>query len=380
MTEKLQWLRLEPLDSCFFKGSEPMVAGENHTARSVFPPMPSTLLGALRTAVLLQRGLDPSTYAREEKAGRDIAGRYPLLGTPERPGFKVVGPIFEATVPGGAVVRFLPAPAHWMASKQSLKRAEAMHHGAFDPCEDSAESGKSTQPQRRIGITPADLPSEFIRAVGLKGSVPEPLWALNPQAGDLAPLLDHWISVEALEEIHQGRNELSCFSDLSSYTGGPALLPLKAFYTYEERVGIALEDRRRTAKSGYLYAASHIRLKKGVAMLLGLDRELVPSHLDAEGLLTLGGEQRLASYTLVPDRMPLPPKRGPWAVALSHFPWEELRAHNWQNLPRISRAPVRMAGWDMKKAFHKPVTAYLAPGTSIRTADAGELPVGFYNG
>lgn len=353
MNENLQWLRLDPLDTCFFKGAEPMIAGENHTARSIFPPMPSTLLGSIRTAILGQRKEDPVAYAQQGEIGRAILDRYPLLGPPEAPGFEVVGPLFMVPRPTGDLEWFYPLPANCMASKGALQ------HKGF------------------IMVTRGDTASELVKSLGLSGSVEVPAWVLEPECADLMPLFGYWASAAAIDELSKGKAEILHCLSIDEYQGGAAICPLSTFYHAEDRIGIALDYGRRAARTGYFYAATHIRLAKGVAMGVAVTRDLIPSHLDAEGVLALGGEQRLVSYTSLNDPVEMPHGEGPWATSLSYFKWDLLSEMGWQDLPRVSGPPVRMAGWDLKKSFHKPVTAYLAPGSTVRTGISSTLPTGF---
>ena len=43
------WYSFEPSDTVFFRGSEPMEKGHDHTANSIFPPPIHTIAGAIRT-------------------------------------------------------------------------------------------------------------------------------------------------------------------------------------------------------------------------------------------------------------------------------------------------------------------------------------------
>jgi CRISPR-associated protein Cmr3 len=113
-------------------------------------------------------------------------------------------------------------------------------------------------------------------------------------------------------------------------------------------------------------------------MLIGLSEELVPEYLDPEGLLHLGGEQRLVQYRLRTEKVPLPPMSTGWALALAPVEFDLLRQMDLINRPRASGSILRMAGWDMKNSFHKPVKAYLPAGSVIEASDRLDtLPFGF---
>ena len=50
--------RLVPHDVLYFGDGRPSVMGEDHYLRSLFPPFPSTLYGAIRTRRLYDEGVD----------------------------------------------------------------------------------------------------------------------------------------------------------------------------------------------------------------------------------------------------------------------------------------------------------------------------------
>ena len=148
-----QWLRLTPVDTLFFKGSEPMVAGQNHEAATVFPPMPETIMGAIRAAILGQRRISLRDFLNGDK---EKYAEHPCLGIPEKPGFELAGPVFEVT--GSKRDIFLPAPAHWFA-----------------------DSFKNMKADDVVPVRPAQVCSSRFKTLGLKGSVPAPLWVLKPE-------------------------------------------------------------------------------------------------------------------------------------------------------------------------------------------------------
>ncbi len=356
MAEIKQWLRLEPLDTLFFRGSEPMLAGESHEVASRFPPMPATLVGALVTTILGQRGL-----LKEWTAGRlqKIRQDYPLLGEPPvreedtyQPGFQVAGPLLVGPVKGGQEECFFPAPAHWFAAK-----------------------GKAG-PVGSLRVQQAELLPPEGHQLKLSGSVPHPVWVRRPLASDLESVAGHWVNRAAVEAMHGGQGSLRlcrCLEEVSAKE--PVLLPQTALADREERVGIALEPHRRP-KRGHFYVAAHQRLAPEVTLLVGLSEILAPHYLDDSGLMQLGGENRLVRYEVCSEVSALPLGRGPWNLALNPIPLGVLEKWGLQDSPRVSGPLLRIAGWDLKKGFHKPVTAYLPAGTVIHQPQ-GEMPFGF---
>ena len=73
MSEDWKSFRLVPDDVLFFRDGKPNTRGSDHYLRSLFPPNPSTLYGALRT-----RRLTGSGYLRILLAASPTSG---LLGT-----------------------------------------------------------------------------------------------------------------------------------------------------------------------------------------------------------------------------------------------------------------------------------------------------------
>lgn len=53
-------IQIDPLDTLFFRDARPFAAGADTWANSIFPPLPSVVYGALRTAWFAHNGFDPS--------------------------------------------------------------------------------------------------------------------------------------------------------------------------------------------------------------------------------------------------------------------------------------------------------------------------------
>jgi len=288
-----QWIRMTPVDTLFFKGSEPMIAGQNHEAASVFPPMPETLMGAIRNAMLGQRRIPLKDFLSGDQ------GKYAehsCLGTPAQPGFEITGPIFEVVESTRDV--FVPAPAHWFAG--SLKKV-----GAGD----------------WVQTSPAQVCASQFKSLGLKGSVPRPLWVHKPRQEDLKSLSGAWVNLRALETVTRGGGEL-CFArcDPDTLYVHDSRIPTVAqagfFHTSEIRTGIALEpNRSRRVKKGYLYTFTQVRVHPRTSLLIGLSHAIAPKSLDNEGLMQLGGEQRIVKYEVVAD-IDLPRK-----ISILNFSW-----------------------------------------------------------
>jgi len=315
-----QWLEITPLDTLFFRGGEPMEAGETHEAgRPIFPPVPETIIGALRTAILAQRGIDPRTI--RDEGIKDL----PLWGTPERPGFWVAGPVFKVS----KAVLF-PAPASWFYHQSPWAKRNILVYEA-----------------QREDSLPVKLPR------------PYSLWVKDPPE-DMDPLSGRfWLTRKALENERQFKLEVACsLAEVSEEK--PLAVPVELLIKVEERVGIERDDCSRTVKKGHLYAARHVRLERGISLLVGMDKPLCPSHLDEEGIFQLGGEGRLVRYRLLKEQPRLPGTRKGRFLAIS--PLFYGRAGGILNKPYASGKLLRVAGWDLRRRFHKPTKSYFPAG------------------
>jgi len=292
---KTSWLEIEPLDTLFFRGAESMEAGENHEVDTMFPPMPTTITGAIRTAILRQKGIAPAAYLQKPEKYRQ---EYPLLGEPQMPGFILVGPLF-ATVDG---ILLLPVPAHWHADlPDSLK----------------IQWGEKYQVQAATPLAEKTL--------GLVGSAHQPFWVRQPSGSNMKSLGGFWATGEAFSTMQRGKGEITFYNSADKIKRSQAaILTTNSIFVREERVGLALTPQR-TAKEGHLYSAVHIRLRDGVRMLAGINSPH-ETILANDGVLQLGGEQRVCRYRLLPELLLPHNTKGNMLLALSPLEISQLSA------------------------------------------------------
>ena len=328
--KKTTWISIDPVDTLFFRGAESMVAGENHEVDTMFPPMPTTIVGAIRTAILCQNKIDPGFMKNEEAV---IEG-YPILGSKKEPGFDLIGPLLAI---GDAVL--LPAPAHWFAEK----KPEESHEWQQEYLVQAANP------------LPSDLP------LAMAGSTARPFWISKPVAPDMEPLSGWWVTASCFETVR--KEQKVYFTDKASdvKSDKPCVLPPTAFFAREERLGIALTSER-AAKEGHLYTTVHVRLTEGVRVVVGVNTEH-KLQLAATGILQLGGEQRICQYQ-VADAMEMPAMASDILMSLSPVAINDL-PEKIRLCPRASGKIFRVGGWDMAKEFHKPMTAWLPAGTAF---------------
>lgn len=339
-----QWIEVKPLDTLFFKGGEPMEAGETHEAGvPVFPPVPETLVGALRTAILAQKGIRPSTVRKLSDDESLNEKMIPFWGTPTKSDFWVAGPLFKV---GG--VTLFPAPANWFVSK---------------------EEGREPKVELEIEVFEAS-PVALSVIVTSKDKL---FWVENPPADMKTVTGEYWLNCRAL--ANQGKFKLKVARELKDISNSePLAVPSYLLVKTEERVGIARENVKRVAKKGHLYAARHIRLQEGVTLLIGFDKPLCRTSLHEKGSFQLGGEGRMVSYRLIDknEAPQLPGKGNGRFLAISPLKYSKAQESGLLEVPYASLKLWRVAGWDMRKGFHKPAEAYF-PAGAVFWGDKSQL-------
>lgn len=334
--------QLLPDDVLFFRDGKPSTRGTDHYLRSLFPPYPSTLYGALRTRRLADAGVDlaglgPRTWPKH-LAGElgewggfgSLALRGPWLvrdGEPVLPAPLDLGLLLQ---PSGSeiasVVRFLPdlqAEHRWPHPLARMVSAVRTANGW----------------RRWISPTPGVEPSS---AAG---------WYLKP-AG-----LQAWRDGGCPEPEHFIRA-----SDL---------------WTVEARTGVGLQSAKRMGENGLLYTFGFIRLLPGVTLGFEVDG----SVLEAGGRVRLGGEGR----TAVLESGPGFPESGPVPagdlVVLSYvspavsgggayppgFSESHLEGTLGGRRLRLVAAAVPgflpIGGWDLARGEAKPLRRAIPPGS-----------------
>ncbi|MEJ5300473.1 MAG: type III-B CRISPR module-associated Cmr3 family protein [Thermodesulforhabdaceae bacterium] len=327
-----QWLELRPLDTLFFRGGDPMEAGETHeTGRPLFPPMPYTVVGALRTAILAQRNLSPD-LVKKLRDDEDLdAENLPFWGTPQKSGFRIAGPLFMV----GRTLLF-PAPANWFR-----------------------ENNKGRDILEIFQALPQDnVPRVFTDRACM-------VWIKNPPR-DAEPVTgSYWVTAKALELSAEQENfQLPVKSRIENIRHDKAMaIPRNALFVLENRVGIARDYSLRTTRRGHLYATKHVRLKEGVFLAVGIDKPLVPSHLDPLGVFQFGGEGRMTRYRILGGDIEPPKPKANRLLLLSPLPWRLAQNEKLTQGAYASGKLIRTGGWDMRKGFHKPVETFFPAGT-----------------
>lgn len=260
------WLWLEPLDVLMFRDSRPFAGGETHRARSLFPPSPLTLQGALRTKLLAhalaQQGRTIEDFARylrkKDCANTDFAELVRVLGDADQFGsFCMIGPfVAQKASPHPHPEPFFPIPLDLLG----------LEHEKGVTC--LSPLSKETYAQVKWDQ-------------GWNEQL-QPLWR-KPEKAEVKELPNFWLSSQDLRNYLEGQ------------IGNVHPVAASNIYAREQRVGIKLRPGTRTAEIGMLYTAEFIRLQKGCGFVAkveidGANASLEP--LEQAGLLSLGGEAR----------------------------------------------------------------------------------------
>jgi CRISPR-associated protein Cmr3 len=259
----MTWLFLEPLDVWMFRDGRPFDAGNAHRAESLFPPYPTTVLGAIRSHQLVLKDVDVSRPAAVQKAVGDPVDLEKKFGLKD---LKWMHGPFLARRENGSLVRYYPQPADSYWEGNTLKPA-------------SLQTGLE-------GVTLPELASPLAHI-------------LVPQKTDGKPPYGRcWLSEKEFENYVKGL---------------PAkVTDEKDLFVKEDRVGIGMNDNQQVVNEGFLYEAGFIRPREHVGLLV--EMEGYNNKGWEMGVLRLGGESRAAWYKQVnfkPEPKPpakLPPK------------------------------------------------------------------------
>lgn len=251
-----QVLKITPNDPLFFRDGKPFTWGEETFADGIFPPYPSVIYGAIRTAYAAQQGL----------AVEEII--------PQSSNFRISA-LMMACEDGTIQGTFLPLPLDWVEPK-GKDLAELA----------SERKGKYTR------FTPL-VPYQGLAA--LAGA--EAACSLANPKGLLFAPADLSQEVETVSEglipIRQFRDYLG--AQLADEIRGRKI---SASLQEESKIGIGRENATRTAAKGKLYRVPLNRTLKFsfLVQLEGLDMSQHP-----KGVLKLGGEGKTAAYELISD-------------------------------------------------------------------------------
>jgi CRISPR-associated protein Cmr3 len=246
---------IEATDVLMFRDSKPFTAGQNFTARSIFPPHPRIMQGVIRTHLMESQGVDFNEYAK----GRIDPLIAQVVGTPTRFGsLSLMGPFIATQDEKANVIKPLYAP----------------------PLDLMKIKENRTDKQIRTVILKPARANESITNHPFDGWLP--LLSKQP---------------ETMTELDVYLTE----SDFISYLRGeaPTLTELK-LYDKELRTGLALDYSARRGQEHQFYQAEFIRPRRDqhftTGLLVGIAND---GGLYQDGAAYIGGEGRTAHFRTV---------------------------------------------------------------------------------
>lgn len=253
-------LFLEPVDVWLFRDGKPFDALSDHRARSLFPPYPTVIQGAIRSHHLVVKKID----LRDPTAVQEAVGTAEDFGP-----LRLRGP-FIAKKENGKIIRYFPVPADVVPDKKA---------GAY----------RLLRPRLR-----RDMPDVLTNA---PDDLPMLLWP-----------------PEDSEPSKGGFGEWLAEADLLRCLAGERVTAIRneELFVRESRFGIGRDDATRTAREGALYEVEFIRPCPGVGLWVQVEGY---DGWPQAGTMRLGGEGRGAHFAQIESLLewprppdPLPPR------------------------------------------------------------------------
>ncbi len=344
-------IRLHPVDTWFFRDGTPFTAqsAPQDDVKSLFPPHPPTVVGALRAALAHANGW--SGAGPWPPCIQDVLGDGPDLG-----GLRFSGPfLLRKKEP------LFPLPQHLLGTggREGWEPAGFLRPGAPVTC---------------------DLGDD----VRLPEAATVQQDGRRPEAG-----VDRWLTRGGMNAVLRGERPRAS-----------EIVSSKCLWTTEPRIGLERDSVTRTAREGMLYSTLHVRPRRGVSLgmrIAGLPTSWKPPF---GRLLPFGGENRLAELRKwqVGIELHAPPDSGAergnapaypadWNVLLDRIVdarevvlvalspldlEEELRPGKvFDDLGRVRVVsacldrPQRIGGWDSRARRPLPLRSMPPPGSAL---------------
>jgi CRISPR-associated protein Cmr3 len=228
---------IESLDLLMFRDGKPFSAGDDHLARSIFPPHPITVAGFLRAMLV-------------EAAGslEEAARRFGPIGDSDSYGdFRLTRLLLSKD---GAF--FVPAPADLVVPKRSSQASP----GLLRPLRELPFRTSTNMPDSNLAV----------------------LWP-------------------SLPDIVEGARGFVAVADLHRYLieaqPPPKVYPERCFTLHEPRTQVGIDAARRTAAERQLYTVDYLRLLEGVSIIASFEGIKWPLQ---GGVARMGGEGRLVRF------------------------------------------------------------------------------------
>ncbi len=245
-------ININPVDVLFFRDSRPFGRGSEHFTKSIFPPSPQTLYGALRTKVLEDLGCDYEQYKNGNFvfSNTDSVNRIGIekikeeVGTVSKPGsFTLKGPFLFCK--NNTIYLKLPADIKRVSEK-------------FMVLQPFNWSDFNVQ-------TDLELLNKFPHI-----NIDEPI---KDEEGFIS--LKEFTKYLLCEEISEVKNQ-------------------KDIFNFEMRTGIGVDSEVNITKEGLLYTMGFVRLNKNWSLCAKIENL---SALAESGFIKFGGANRICEYS-----------------------------------------------------------------------------------
>ncbi len=372
MSDTWRSFRLVPDDVLFFRDGRPATRGDDHYLPSIFPPHPSTLYGAIRTRRLLDEGVDLS------RLGPHRSAAWKELSAELRAELGEWGGFGSLEIRGPWLVRngeevLLPAPADLGVTITHSPRPKRRSEEPIPP--------KVERVARFLRSAPARTTA---------GGHSHPLDLLYPFSREG----DDWHPWEPVDvPPRPARDWFLTPTGFERWAGGGAPEPgdfvhADELWAAEPRVGVAIEEERRSSLEGHLFTYGFVRLRKGV----DLGFEARHTELAPGCRVRLGGDAKTAWLAKGPS-LPSAPAGAATRLSLALATPTLSETGGW--LPGFSpgrldgslgKATVRLraaclpghvevGGWDLAKGAAKPLRRAIPAGAVYLIEGAGTGPL-----
>lgn len=355
----MTWLEIRPQDVWLFRDGKPFSAGEDHSARSMFPPTPLTVQGALRQKISLSLGVSLSQYKKASRgeSSTDEAseavryiGKHGDLSNVGM--FRMQGPFLSLRINSG-VIPLLPTPADLLVKEDEDTK---IINGVVvtKPNDASPLSDFEGYQFPNVYEDFENLPNFWMTDT-----------AFSAYLNDSTAIEPSWF-VSKPDTV---------YSDAASaYQDQKQIVPGSLIYQSEYRFGVSTNAVTSFREEGKLYQVQFVRPLDGIGLLVSVTNDIPEDRFT--GAISIGGEQRQGNASAVEDiQIPSCPMKKRFKVIFltpAYFSggWQPAN-EDWSNLfgspvalkSAVLYRPLKIGGWNSEKGAARAMHNYVAPGS-----------------
>ncbi len=274
-----QMIDIQPLDVVGVRDGRPFDVGDTVHARSLFPPPPWTILGALRTLLIEQAGVDPALYGNRadpsDKRRACIEKVQDVAGTPDGVPPLMLGPVMLGYpgAAGGADVVTGDSPS----TRSPLLFPQPLDLEVF--------AGLRGREVKRLRAAP--LPDGYAASLTPGLLMPALPDGARPD-GDVPPW---FLTPRSMDAYLAGR--------VPSWAVSGEQRPV---FINDARIGVALDHK--VVREGYFYVRHTVALAPGSCLrvpVCGLTDQAKRALSELRGVMRLGGDGHAARVSVGKD-------------------------------------------------------------------------------